>query len=260
MDKNDYEYSGLMAQFWDLLRGDTSRWADRFFYLDVIAQHGQPALDVGCGTGRLLLDYMQQGIDVDGMDNSPEMLDILRQKAATLGLTPRVYLQTMETLDLPRRYRTILVPSSSFQLLTEPADAAEALRRLYQHLEPGGVLVMSLYILGIDDAGQPIDQEEWTQEVVRPEDGAIIRRWSRSVYDHANQMEDTEDRYEVIVDGVVVASEQRSRPRATRGYTQAQAIALLQQAGFADVHLTSGFSFAPAAAGDTLFCVFGTRP
>ncbi len=51
MTPSDYEYSGLMAQFWDLLRGDTSRWADRFFYLDVIAQAGQPVLDVGCGTG-----------------------------------------------------------------------------------------------------------------------------------------------------------------------------------------------------------------
>jgi ubiquinone/menaquinone biosynthesis C-methylase UbiE len=260
MDKNDYEYSGLMAQFWDLLRGDTSRWEDRFFYQDVIRQHGQPALDVGCGTGRLLLDYMQQGIDIDGVDYSPEMLDLLRQKAAALGLSPRVALQTMETLDLPRRYRVILVPSSSFQLLTEPAAAAEALRRFYRHLEPGGVLVMSLYILGVDDAGQPIDQEEWTKEVVRPEDGAIIRRWSRSVYDHAQQMEDTEDRYEVIVDSVVVASEQRSRPRATRGYSQAQAIQLLQDAGFSDVHLTSGFSCTPAAPKDTLFCVFGTRP
>lgn len=260
MTKSDYEYSGLMAQFWDLLRGDTSRWADRFFYLDVIAQYGQPALDVGCGTGRLLLDYMQQGIDVDGMDNSPEMLDLLRHKAAALGLQPRVYLQTMETLDLPRRYRTILVPSSSFQLLTDPAAAAEALRRFYQHLEPGGVLVMSLFILGVDEHGEPIPEDEGTSEVVRPEDGAIIRRWSRSVYDHANQMEDTEDRYEVVVDGVVIASEQRSRARATRGYTQAQAIALLQQAGFADVHLTSGFSFTPAAVEDTLFCIFGTRP
>lgn len=260
MTQNDYEYSGLMAQFWDLLRGDTSGWPDRFFYLDVIAQAGQPVLDVGCGTGRLLLDYMQQGIDVDGMDNSPEMLDLLRQKAAALGLAPRVTLQTMETLDLPRRYRTILVPSSSFQLLTEPADAAEALRRFHAHLLPGGVLVMSLFILGVDDNGQPIPEDEGTKEVVRPEDGAIIRRWSRSVYDHAEQVEDTEDRYDVIVDGVVAASEQRSRPRATRGYTQAQAIELLQAAGFADVHLTSGFSFTPAAAEDTLFCIFGTRP
>jgi SAM-dependent methyltransferase len=259
MAQSDYEYGGLMARFWDLLRGDTSRWADRFFYLDVIAQAGQPVLDVGCGTGRLLLDYMQQGIDVDGMDNSPEMLDLLRQKAAALGLTPQVYLQTMQTLDLPRRYRTILVPSSSFQLLTEPVAAEEALRRFYQHLEPGGVLVMSLFILGVDEHGQPIPEEESTTEVVRPEDGALIRRWSRSVYDHANQVEDTEDRYEVIVDGVVVASEQRSRARATRGYSQAQASALLQAAGFANVHLTSGFSFTPAVPDDTLFCIFGTR-
>ncbi len=51
MTPSDYEYSGLMAQFWDLLRGDTSLWADRFFYLDVITQAGQPVLDVGCGTG-----------------------------------------------------------------------------------------------------------------------------------------------------------------------------------------------------------------
>jgi SAM-dependent methyltransferase len=260
MTQSDYEYSGLMAQFWDLLRGDTLRWADRFFYLDVIAQAGQPTLDVGCGTGRLLLDYMQQGIDVDGVDNSPEMLELLRQKAAALGLAPQVWLQTMETLDLPRRYRTILVPSSSFQLLTEPGAADEALRRFFTHLEPGGVLVMSLFILGVDEDGQPIAEDESTHEVVRPDDGAIIRRWSRSVYDHANQMEDTEDRYEVIVGGVVVASEQRSRARATRGYTRAQAIALLQAAGFADVHLTSGFSFTPAAAEDTLFCIFGTRP
>jgi SAM-dependent methyltransferase len=174
-----------------------------------------PALDVGCGTGRLLLDYMQQGLDVDGMDNSPEMLSILRQKAAALGLTPQVYLQTMETLDLPRRYRVILVPSSSFQLLAEPAAAAEALRRFHAHLEPGGVLVMSLFVLGVDEHGQPIPEDESTTEVTRPEDGALIRRWSRSVYDHANQLEDTEDRYDVIVDGVVVASEQRSRARAT---------------------------------------------
>jgi len=51
----------------------------------VIAQAGQPVLDVGCGTGRLLLDYMQQGIDVDGMDNSPEMPDQRLQLHAGRG-------------------------------------------------------------------------------------------------------------------------------------------------------------------------------
>src|SRR5688572_8237162 len=126
MKETDYEYNGLMATFWDLLRGDTSQWPDRSFYKEVILSSGQPALDVGCGTGRLLLDYLAEVIDIEGVDNSPEMLAICREKAEKLGLQPTLYQQSMESLDLPRKYRTIIVPSSSFQLLTNLEDAAEA--------------------------------------------------------------------------------------------------------------------------------------
>ena len=80
MPPRDYEYRGMMAQAWDLLRGDYAAWPDRPFYREVIAKHGEPALDVGCGTGRLLLDYLVAGIDVDGVDNSPEMLAICRAR------------------------------------------------------------------------------------------------------------------------------------------------------------------------------------
>jgi ubiquinone/menaquinone biosynthesis C-methylase UbiE len=78
MSAEDYEYRGLISQAWDLLRGDTSNWGDRAFYRDIIRASGQPALDIGCGTGRLLLDYLADGIDIDGVDVSPEMLDICR--------------------------------------------------------------------------------------------------------------------------------------------------------------------------------------
>src|SRR5688572_5991928 len=115
----EYEYKGLMAQAWDMLRGNTSRWPDRFFFLELIQPGGQPVLDVGCGTGRLLLDYLAQGIDIDGVDNSPEMLALCRAKAAQQGLTPRLYEQYMETLALPRSYRTIIIPSSSLQLIID---------------------------------------------------------------------------------------------------------------------------------------------
>jgi SAM-dependent methyltransferase len=250
----EYEYKGLMAQLWDVLRGDTSEWPDRALYLQAIERFGQPVLDVGCGTGRLLLDFAAQGIDVDGLDNSPEMLALCRQKAERLGLSPRLYEQYMETMALPRKYRTILIPSSSLQLVIDPAMATQALQHLRAHLEAGGALVVPFMTLWQE--GDPLESE-WKKSVVRPEDGATIRRVTRSRYDPGTECEDTEDLYQVIVAGEVVAEEQHRRSPATRSYTQAQARALFEGAGFTSVRLYSEFTFEPVKADDSLFTVIG---
>lgn len=261
MTESDYEYRGLMALFWDFFRGDTSNWEDRFFFLEVIRRYGQPALDVGCGTGRLLLDFLAQGIDIDGIDNSPEMLDLCRQKAQAQGLRPNLHLGPMETLVLPRRYRVILVPSSSFQLLTDPEHARQAMQRFYDHLLPGGVLAMPF--MRIHQEGSPLDSG-WEQsgEKVRPEDGATVRRWSRVRYDPANRLEHTEDRYQVTLGGQVLAEEYHQRSPATRDYTADEAVQLYRQAGLDAIQVISGFSkdFAPAKAGDALVSLIGQRP
>src|SRR5258708_30274081 len=165
----DYEYSGLMAQAWDVLRGDTSNWPDRFFYRDLIRKFGEPVLDVGCGTGRLLLDYLAQGIDIEGVDNSPEMLAICREKAQALGLQPVVYEQYLENLALPRHYRTILIPSSTLQLIIEPEMVSQALHKLHDHLLPGGVVAAPIMTLW--NPGEPLIQE-WEISAVRAQDGA----------------------------------------------------------------------------------------
>jgi SAM-dependent methyltransferase len=259
VDDKEYEYQGMMASAWDLLRGDTSDWADRPFYRDVIRASGQPALDVGCGTGRLLLDYLADGMDIDGVDNSPEMLALCREKAERSGLQPRLFLQSMEELALPRQYRTIIVPSSSFQLVTDAQRAAQVMGRFYAHLAPGGTLVMPFMLIWQrHDAGA----EEWTHagEQTRPDDGTLVRRWSRSTFDIAAQLEHTEDRYELLRGGVIVASESHARSPATRWYSQQQAIDLYLSAGFTDIRLVREFSDQPAGPADTIFSVLGTKP
>jgi ubiquinone/menaquinone biosynthesis C-methylase UbiE len=260
LNPSDYEYRGLLAETWDLFRGDTSRWPDRPFYLSLIRRFGEPALDVGCATGRLLLDYLAQGVDIEGVDLSPEMLDLCRRKADALGLSPTLYQQAVEELDLPRRYRTILVPSSSFQLVTDPGRAREAMRRLYEHLEPGGALVMPFMVLWRE--GDALEHAEWqkTAEQERPEDGLVARRWSRTRYDPAEQLEHTEDRFELVRDGEIVASEQHERSPATRWYTQEQARRLYEDAGFVDVELLHEFTDGPARPDDWVFTVVGRRP
>src|SRR5260221_728626 len=175
---DSYEYRGLHAQSWDLLRGDTSTWPDRAFYRTIIELGRGPALDVGCGTGRLLLDYLATGLDVDGVDNSPEMLAICRAKAASMDIdvASRLFEQEMDALALTRCYATIFVPSSSFQLLTDAAAAGKAMACFRQHLSDGGVLVMSI-MSKLWPGKRPPAQMEWSgwhklAERQRPEDGA----------------------------------------------------------------------------------------
>jgi ubiquinone/menaquinone biosynthesis C-methylase UbiE len=259
LDQPVYEYYGMLAATWDLFRGDTSNWPDKLFYRDIIQKYGQPVLDVGCGTGRLVLDYLQEGLDVDGVDNSPEMLAICRQKAQKRGLQPALYEQWMETLDLPRLYRTILGPSSTFQLLPDLAVAEKALGNLYRHLEPGGVLVMSFMPLWSED--MPL-QTDWFQigEIVRPEDGALIRRWGRERNNPEKKLTElSEERYDVIVNGQVIASEYHQRPNSGRWYTQGQAVALYQAAGFKHIQKFDDFTFQPATEKSVVFCVLGQK-
>ncbi len=259
MSQIEYEYHGLMAQTWDLFRGDTSKWEDRNFYLELIHEKGQPVLDVGCGTGRLLLDFMSQGVDIDGVDNSPEMLALCLQKGETMGLRPRLYENSMVSMRLPRKYQTIIVPSSSFQLVLDPAEAQKTILNLYEHLLAGGSLVMPF--MQIWKRSEPLESE-WVLngEQIRPGDGATVRRWSKSRYDPETQLEHNEDRYEVIRNGITIATESHVRSPATREYTQSQALDLYRMAGFMDITIYKGFTRHPAIAEDPIVTILGKKP
>jgi ubiquinone/menaquinone biosynthesis C-methylase UbiE len=259
MENSSCDYVGLLASTWDLWRDNTADWDDRVFFLDIVRRYGQPALDVGCGTGRLVLDYLAQGIDIDGLDNSPEMLAICESKAKRMGLSPTLYLQRMETADLPRTYRTILAPSSTLQLLTDPDVARTTLHRLCSYLQPGGAFVTSFAFEWRE--GDPLDTGwELLFEKRRPEDGATVRSWTREWHEPAQQLWHAEQRFEVELGGKVIQAEQQRRSPEGRWYTQAQAVQLFRDAGLADIQLYHEFTRDPAQQGDRLFCALGVKP
>ena len=256
MAESSYDYRDMIVEYWDLLRGDTSKWSSRPYFLDLIRRSGEPALDVACGTGRLLLDYRQEGVDIDGVDISPDMIAAARANAAEHGLYPNLYVQAMQELNLPRRYKTIIVPSSSFLHLTDLADARQALVRFRQHLASGGVLAMSMRVM--DPTPVEVDWEI-DSEAERPSDGALIRRWFRCWYDIENRIQHTEDRYEIIVNGEIVQSETYLSSPFLTWYTVDEALELVKEAGFADVHAHANFTFEPASPDETSYVVLGTR-
>ena len=131
---------GIVAQHWAEFQNYSVDAPEIAYYQRFIEHYGQPALDVACGTGRLLLPYLRAGLDVDGCDISPDMLAHCREKAEREGFRRALIPQAMHELDLPRTYRTIFV-CGSFGIGGTRQQDALALQRFYEHLTPGGVLL-----------------------------------------------------------------------------------------------------------------------
>ena len=94
------------------------------------------------GPGDCSCRISRRGSTSTARDISPDMLDRVRERCEREGLPqPNLYAQAMHELDLPRRYRTIIV-CGGFGLGGRREHDVEGLRRLYEHLEPGGTLVL----------------------------------------------------------------------------------------------------------------------
>ena len=154
MDTATTWHHGLIARWWANFNLDGPEIA---FFGSYVAT-GQPALDVGCGSGRLLVPWVVDGLDVDGVDASADMIAACRAAARATGCEPALYVQPTHRLDLPRRYGTI-VNCGSFGLGGSRSDDAEGLRRLRAHLLPGGVLALD-YEVG-ERIDYFLDDDRW---------------------------------------------------------------------------------------------------
>jgi SAM-dependent methyltransferase len=103
------------------------------------------ALEVCCGNGRLLLPTREAGIDCDGLDLDPAMLDDLRTKLATRSLTATLFHADMRDFTLPGRYALIAIPFNSFLHNLTQDDQLATLRCCRQHLEEGGRLAITIF-------------------------------------------------------------------------------------------------------------------
>lgn len=134
----------VFAQFYDL---DTEEIQDDLpFWVSLARRTGGPVLEVACGTGRVLVPVAAAGFDVVGVDVSPAMLAIAREKVATARVTQRVELVQADALRLAlgREFPLAIVALNSFGHFSEDGEPELALDRLREHLRPGGLLALDL--------------------------------------------------------------------------------------------------------------------
>ena len=257
-------HHGIVARWWAEFNVDGPEIP---YFQKFIADEGEPALDLACGTGRLLIPYLRAGLDVDGCDVSPDMLALCRERAEAEGLSPKLFAQAMHELELPRRYRTVVV-CGGFGLGANRAQGFESLRRIYEHLEPGGVLLL-------DNEAPYADAGLWRhwlteerRELPKPwrnlgegdrregSDGTEYELRSRIVeLDPLAQSVTIEMRADMWRDGVHEAEEHLLRMSL---YFTPELVSLLERAGFDDIMLRGDYTDEEPNA-DTDFVVFIAR-
>jgi SAM-dependent methyltransferase len=159
-DRPQTWHYGLVARYW---AEHNTTGPEIAYFQTQIERFGQPALDAGCGTGRLLIPFLRAGLEVDGCDVSPDMLTLCQEQADREGLKPRLYAQALHELDLPRTYQTIVV-CGAFGIGVSRQQDVIALQRFYQHLQPGGVLLLDHHLPYSDaQEWQVWLKESWTQ-------------------------------------------------------------------------------------------------
>lgn len=257
-------HHGLVARWWSMFRRDGPEIA----YFRRFVEAGQPALDVACGAGRLLVPYVRDGLDVDGCDASPDMVALCAEAAAAVGATPDLHSQAIHELDLPRRYRTVYV-CGGLGLGTTREQDEQALRRLHDHLEPGGRLVLDNEVPYSDpdgwsrwppgSRGSLPEPEQPPGERQRGADGDDYALATRMLHlDPLAQQEAWEIHAYRWHDGDLVAQE---RHRLTTNlYFCAELVMMLERAGFADVEVRGEYNDLPPTAEDQFLVYTATRP
>ena len=133
-------YGKLLAEHYDLkyplVDGEELEW-----WLRHARAQGGAVLELGCGTGRVLVPLLERGVEVVGIDTSEDMLARLRARCEERGLVPEVHLQAMQELRLDRRFEMIFVASCTLGLVVEDAELDQVLERVWEHLEPGGLFL-----------------------------------------------------------------------------------------------------------------------
>lgn len=152
-----------------------------------------PVLELGCGTGRLLLPLAQGGHTVTGVDLSPALLAQARAKLAALPQAAAVTLlqADLRTLALPQRdFAFVFCVSNTLMHMADPGDQLAALTAAAAHLRPGGLLLIDLFHPDIPRLMEVHGVMELADRWTRP-DGTEVIKWSVRTLDLAEQLQET---------------------------------------------------------------------
>ncbi|MFN2511449.1 MAG: class I SAM-dependent methyltransferase [Pyrinomonadaceae bacterium] len=193
-----YADNSFLAEFYDSVVPYRER-QDVNFFVEMARRSEGPVLELGCGTGRVLIPTAKSGIEIVGLDGSPKMLAVCREKLLRESEDVRVKVTDlvqgdMRSFELGQKFSLVTIPFRPFQHLLTVEDQLSCLRSIRKHLVAGGRLVLDIFNPSLPH----LTEERYLQELSEePEfataDGRKVVRRARVVSrDYFNQITQNE--------------------------------------------------------------------
>jgi SAM-dependent methyltransferase len=239
----------ISAKYYDDAYAVKPDLVDLPFYVELARQIGGPILEMGCGTGRVLLPIAREGIEIHGLDSSPAMLKIFRERIQNELEEGRnritLHEGDMRQFRGQQRYRLVTIPFRAMQHMYTLEDQVAALKTAAFHLDKNGILAFDVFFpkfqlmdVGI---GEEMLELEWP---VKAHPGRIIRRYfKKDSVDKINQVFNFTFIFRTYDNEALVNEETEAFKLSYYAYPQLKA--LFELAGLQSVEEYGSFSKEP---------------
>lgn len=193
----DLDEYGASAEFYDYVPPYSER-PDIAFWIASALESGGPVLELGCGTGRVLIPTARAGIEITGLDMSQSMLAICTRKLAEEPANVRAWVTLvqadMRDFQLGRQFALATMPFRPFQHLITVEDQIACLEAIRSHLALGGKLILDLFNPSLPALVDESRSEEYGEEpeFALPDGRRVVRRFRTVRRDWLTQVQDVE--------------------------------------------------------------------
>ncbi len=217
MNSSDHsleQYRGLDAELYDADYADY-KTGDVEFYVEEAVKRGKPMLELACGTGRITIPTATAGIEVTGLDISPDMLAVARRKVAKLDpeVAGRITLLQgdMRDFQLDRKFDLVTIPFRAFICLMTVEDQKATLVNVRNHLNPNGKLILNFFDPDLREVLDHSDRLRNVQKLMNqfthPVTGNPVKEWSSWDFNISEQtLEELRNFVEYAPDGSIINS------------------------------------------------------
>lgn len=245
-----YDEYGATADLYDHVVPYRER-DDIGFFVDAAKDAGGPVLEIGCGTGRVLIPCARAGVEMVGLDMSQAMLAVcerrLHGESPDVQRRVRLVQGDMRAFDLARTFALVTIPFRPFQHLLTKEDQLACLEAIRRHLTPEGRLILDLFNPSLDALTSPAGHETGDEPQFSTPDGRqVMRRLRIAAHDRFNQVQQVELIYYVThPDG---RKERLVHAFPMRYLFRFEVEHLLARAGFTIEQLYGGYDKSPFGA------------